>query len=53
MTAGLDAAVTRRDRAVHRCGQCGTWLYADRPCLTCQALDRQLVDQDDDERETR
>lgn len=42
--AGLDAAVSRRERRVHRCGSCGSWLYADRPCVTCQILE-QLEDE--------
>lgn len=42
--AGLDAAVCRRERRVHRCGACGSWLYADRPCVTCQILE-QLEDE--------
>lgn len=28
-------ATARLDYLVHRCGACGSWLYATRPCMTC------------------
>jgi len=32
----VTTVLDRLDRHIHRCDECGTWVYADQPCTTCQ-----------------
>lgn len=33
---GNDKALRQADARVHRCGDCGSWCYGQRPCTTCE-----------------
>jgi len=39
--AELQKVLTHIQDLIKRCGQCGTWLYSDGSCLTCEIASKQ------------